>query len=95
MSLPTHRDDHPLVTELISLGTALERLWAAQSHKPGGARQEQLLEWHRANLEFANAALLGQLSLRHWDQDDTYELEGEHVFLPGGWPGWCLCLGVV
>eukprot|EP00976_Prorocentrum_cordatum_P082258 1184743-Prorocentrum_minimum.AAC.2 len=37
-----------------------------------------------ANLEFANAACLSDLSLAFWDQDDPHEIEGDHVFLPGG-----------
>ncbi len=41
------------------------------------------MAWHFANVEFANAAKLGTLSLKHWDQDDPYEMEGDHVFLPG------------
>jgi hypothetical protein len=35
-------------------------------------------------VEFANAACLRSLSLRHWDQDDPYEMLGAHVFIPGG-----------
>jgi hypothetical protein len=82
------------VTELVSLGAALDTLWA-EVQNVGGARQEQLADWHRANLEFANAARLEELSLRHWDQDDLYELEGEHVFLPGalGGPSWGAAAG--
>ncbi|GLC33360.1 hypothetical protein PLESTM_000052900 [Pleodorina starrii] len=49
------------------------------------ARQsDQLFHWHVANLEFANAARAGELSLRHWAQDDPYELLGEHTFTAGG-----------
>lgn len=33
----------------------------------------QILDWHFANLEFANATPLQNLSLKHWDQDDDYE----------------------
>ncbi len=42
------------------------------------------MRWHFSNVEFANAALLGTLSLRGWDQDDPYEMLGAHVFIPGG-----------
>ncbi|PNW80465.1 hypothetical protein CHLRE_07g318651v5 [Chlamydomonas reinhardtii] len=48
------------------------------------AEADQLFHWHVANLEFANAARAGELSLRHWAQDDAYELLGEHAFLAGG-----------
>ena len=40
-------------------------------------RDRQILDWHLANLEFANAAPLDKLSLRHWDQDDDFEFTGE------------------
>eukprot|EP00884_Botryococcus_braunii_P000714 jgi/Botrbrau1/10643/Bobra.53_2s0002.1 len=43
-----------------------------------------LLNWHCANLEFANASLVSSLSMRYWDQDDPYELHGAHCFIPGG-----------
>lgn len=45
--------------------------------------ERQLLDWHFANLEFANAAPLSALSLRTWDQDDPHEMQGAHTFLPG------------
>lgn len=45
--------------------------------------KRQLLDWHMANLEFANAAMLGALSMRSWDQDDPFEIQGSHCFLPG------------
>jgi hypothetical protein len=37
--------------------------------------ESQLLNWHIANLEFANAAPVSSLSLAHWDQDDPHELQ--------------------
>ena len=43
-----------------------------------------MFDWHLANLEYANAARVGNLSLRHWDQDDMWEMPGQHSFLPGG-----------
>ena len=39
-------------------------------------RDRQILDWHFANLEFANAAPLSKLSLKHWDQDDDFEFTG-------------------
>lgn len=39
----------------------------------------QILDWHFANLEFANAAPLSNLSLKHWDQDDDFEFSGNHL----------------
>ena len=39
----------------------------------------QVLDWHFANLEFANATPLSELSLKHWDQDDEFEFAGSHM----------------
>ncbi|KAL2944066.1 Lysine-specific histone demethylase 1-like protein 2 [Bienertia sinuspersici] len=56
----------------------------------------QLLDWHYANLEYANAGCLSELSATYWDQDDPYEMGGDHCFLAGG--NWrlikSLCEGV-
>ena len=49
----------------------------------GNPEERQLLDWHMANLEFANAQLLRRLSMRSWDQDDPHEVPGQHAFLPG------------
>ncbi|GMH38451.1 hypothetical protein BSKO_06335 [Bryopsis sp. KO-2023] len=65
----------------IALGTALEALWNQEEDKRPLKRR--LLDWHLANLEFANASKLDTLSMRGWDQDDPYELLGSHIFLPG------------
>eukprot|EP00854_Cymbomonas_tetramitiformis_P021988 gene21988-26486_t len=46
--------------------------------------EHHILNWHIANLEYANAACMHELSLAHWDQDDPNELQGHHCFLPGG-----------
>lgn len=45
--------------------------------------ESQLLMWHFANLEYANAAMLADLSLAHWDQDDQFEMSGDHCFMTG------------
>lgn len=37
------------------------------------------MDWHFANLEFANATPLSNLSLKHWDQDDDFEFTGNHL----------------
>uniref|UniRef100_T1IY36 Amine oxidase domain-containing protein n=1 Tax=Strigamia maritima TaxID=126957 RepID=T1IY36_STRMM len=37
------------------------------------SRDRQILDWHFANLEFANATPLTNLSLKHWDQDDDFD----------------------
>lgn len=41
------------------------------------SEDRQILDWHFANLEFANATPLQNLSLKHWDQDDDFEFIGE------------------
>eukprot|EP00894_Picocystis_sp_ML_P004140 jgi/Pico_ML_1/54657/g544.t1 len=46
--------------------------------------EQKLIDWHYANLEYANAAPLGNLSLGKWDQDDPFDVIGEHCFLAGG-----------
>ncbi|VUZ55981.1 unnamed protein product [Hymenolepis diminuta] len=46
--------------------------------------ERNLMDWHLANLEFANATELDNLSLLHWDQDDAYELAGDHCIIQGG-----------
>ncbi|KAI9660172.1 MAG: hypothetical protein M1829_006508 [Trizodia sp. TS-e1964] len=45
----------------------------------------QLLNWHFANLEYANAANVDDLSLSGWDQDIGNEFEGEHAEIIGGY----------
>lgn len=67
----------------VSLGTALE----AFRNVYGVAKDPQermLLDWHLANLEYANATLMSNLSMAFWDQDDPYEMGGDHCFIPGG-----------
>ncbi|KAI3675416.1 hypothetical protein L1987_85006 [Smallanthus sonchifolius] len=47
-------------------------------------------------LKYANAGCLSHLSAAYWDQDDPYEMGGDHCFLAGG--NWrlieSLCYGV-
>ena len=45
----------------------------------------RLINWHFANLEYANAANVDKLSLRGWDQDIGNEFEGEHAQVVGGY----------
>ncbi|PON44601.1 Histone lysine-specific demethylase [Parasponia andersonii] len=67
----------------ISLGSVLERL--RQLYAVARNNEErQLLDWHLANLEYANAGCLSDLSATYWDQDDPYEMGGDHCFLAGG-----------
>uniref|UniRef100_T1JI28 Lysine-specific histone demethylase n=1 Tax=Strigamia maritima TaxID=126957 RepID=T1JI28_STRMM len=49
------------------------------------SRDRQILDWHFANLEFANATPLTNLSLKHWDQDDDFEFTGSHLTVRNGY----------
>lgn len=71
------------VAEGISLGQTLETL-REDAGVAEVVSERQLFDWHLANLEYANAGLLSDLSLAFWDQDDPYEMGGDHCFLPGG-----------
>ncbi|TXG67137.1 hypothetical protein EZV62_008412 [Acer yangbiense] len=67
----------------VSLGSVLETL--RQLYGVARSSQErELLDWHLANLEYANAGCLSDLSAVYWDQDDPYEMGGDHCFLAGG-----------
>ena len=78
-----------------SLGSVLETLRLLYSVAQS-TDEKQLLDWHLANLEYANAGCLSNLSAAYWDQDDPYEMGGDHCFLAGG--NWrlikALCEGV-
>ena len=52
-----------------------------------------MLDWHFANLEFANAAPLDKLSLGQWDQDDDFEFTGGHLNLKDGYDQLPVALG--
>lgn len=67
------------VSQDVSLGAALETF-----RDPLNEEEMNLFNWHLANLEYANASLLSRLSLAFWDQDDPYDMGGDHCFLPGG-----------
>ena len=67
----------------ISLGSVLEKLRQLYS-VARSTEEKQLLDWHLANLEYANAGCLSNLSAAYWDQDDPYEMGGDHCFLAGG-----------
>ncbi|XP_069154734.1 protein FLOWERINGUS D-like [Solanum lycopersicum] len=71
------------LSPIISLGEALETL-RKDSSVAMNDEEMNLFNWHLANLEYANASLLSKLSLRFWDQDDPYDMGGDHCFLPGG-----------
>lgn len=78
------RDEMGDISDNVSLSTALETAWQDLPSRTGSVEERQLLDWHMANLEFANAIQLRKLSMKSWDQDDPHELLGTHAFLPGG-----------
>jgi len=49
------------------------------------SRDRQIIDWHFANLEFANATPLTNLSLKHWDQDDGFAFTGYHLTVRNGY----------
>ena len=67
----------------VSLGAALETFRQVYGDAVN-AEEINLFNWHLANLEYANAGLISKLSLAFWDQDDPYDMGGDHCFMPGG-----------
>jgi hypothetical protein len=60
------------------------RLAAAAPVQIWTPKAKRLLDWHVANLEFANATTIDTLSLEHWDQDDHNEFVGPHLTVREG-----------
>ncbi|KAJ1384318.1 Winged helix-like DNA-binding domain superfamily [Sesbania bispinosa] len=84
LGLPLHKAMIEEVKSVdVPLGTALEAF--RRVYKVAEDKEERmLLNWHLANLEYANATLMSNLSMAYWDQDDPYEMGGDHCFIPGG-----------
>ncbi|EEH20791.1 hypothetical protein PABG_03022 [Paracoccidioides brasiliensis Pb03] len=73
-------------TKTQSLGAVMDDgIRQYQKLLPLTPRDMRLLNWHFANLEYANAANVGKLSLSGWDQDMGSEFEGEHAQVVGGY----------
>jgi len=66
-----------------SLGSVLEKLKTLYAVAKS-TDEKQMFDWHLANLEYANAGCLSNLSAANWNQDDPYEMKGDHCFLAGG-----------
>ncbi|XP_018323683.1 lysine-specific histone demethylase 1A [Agrilus planipennis] len=66
-----------------------DKLKELESNPPSdvylSSKDRQILDWHFANLEFANATPLSNLSLKHWDQDDDFEFTGNHLTVRNGY----------
>ncbi|CAG8326533.1 unnamed protein product [Penicillium nalgiovense] len=56
-----------------------------QNMLPVTTKDMRLMNWHFANLEYANATNVNKLSLSGWDQDIGNEFEGEHSQVIGGY----------
>ena len=73
----------------VEQNTIEEKLQELESSPPSdvylSCRDRQILDWHFANLEYANASPLNYLSLAHWDQDDDYEFTGSHMSVQNGY----------
>ena len=69
-----------------TLGAVMDEAVSQYQHLLDLSPQDmRLLNWHFANLEYANAANVGTLSLGGWDQDIGNEFEGEHAQIIGGY----------
>uniref|UniRef100_A0AAQ4R2E9 Lysine (K)-specific demethylase 1a n=1 Tax=Gasterosteus aculeatus aculeatus TaxID=481459 RepID=A0AAQ4R2E9_GASAC len=83
-----HRDLTALCKEyddLVEMQVKLEeKLQELEANPPSdvylSSRDRQILDWHFANLEFANATPLSTLSLKHWDQVYTQTPGGHGAF---------------
>ena len=64
------------------MATSVEQYQHFLDLKPYALR---LMNWHFANLEYANASNVDKLSLGGWDQDIGNEFEGEHAQIVGGY----------
>ncbi|KAF1912410.1 flavin-containing amine oxidoreductase-domain containing protein [Ampelomyces quisqualis] len=75
-----HASDFPTLGQTMDEG--LKQYQSLVDMQP---REMRLLNWHHANLEYANAASVNQLSLSGWDQDMGNEFEGQHTEIIGGY----------
>lgn len=75
-----HASEFPTLGQTMDEG--LRQYQALVDMKP---RDMRLLNWHHANLEYANAVSVNQLSLSGWDQDIGNEFEGQHSEVIGGY----------
>ncbi|KAG0223811.1 hypothetical protein BGW42_005524 [Actinomortierella wolfii] len=88
-AVESHRSNKTEVDNLETSATLGECMdYFVESHPDFGRWTDQELElihWHYANLEFANATPLDKLSLKNWDQDDDFEFSGQHCMVNGGY----------
>ncbi|PNS20271.1 Lysine-specific histone demethylase 1A [Sphaceloma murrayae] len=69
-----------------TLGSTMDEALRQYQHLVQLTPQDmRLLNWHYADLEYANAAMVSQLSLGGHDQDSGNEFEGRHSEVVGGY----------
>ncbi|KAJ5942068.1 hypothetical protein N7516_002236 [Penicillium verrucosum] len=74
------------VSQAQTLGAVMdEGVKQYQNMLPVTTKDMRLMNWHFANLEYANATNVNRLSLSGWDQDIGNEFEGEHSQVIGGY----------
>ncbi|CAM9348964.1 unnamed protein product [Pylaiella littoralis] len=67
-----------------SLGEVLEE--TAREHLAAFSKAElEVWNWHRGNLEISCGADLNELDHLHWNQDDEYDFDGDHVIIKEGY----------
>ncbi|KAK9472946.1 flavin-containing amine oxidoreductase-domain containing protein [Dipodascopsis tothii] len=85
-SLPADRYELPPATGQPSLGQALDaQLSLCRQLVDLSPLDMRLVNWHYANLEYANATCVNNLSLGSWDQDDGNEFAGRHAMIKDGY----------
>lgn len=90
---PGHTVDETLDLDPVASETPTQTLGAVmdegvkqyQQLLPLTPKDMRLVNWHFANLEYANATNVRNLSLPLWDQDIGNEFEGEHAQVIGGY----------
>ena len=76
----------PDVSKYPSLGsTAYYFLEQVRNVGVLSAEDVRAINWHWANLEYANNTNIHNLSLNEWDQDDSHEFSGKHAMLNCGY----------
>ncbi|KAF2221971.1 flavin-containing amine oxidoreductase-domain containing protein [Elsinoe ampelina] len=69
-----------------TLGSTMDEALRQYQHLVQLTPQDmRMLNWHYADLEYANAAMVSQLSLGGHDQDSGNEFEGRHSEVVGGY----------
>ncbi|KAJ8102444.1 flavin-containing amine oxidoreductase-domain containing protein [Lipomyces tetrasporus] len=75
----------PVPPQAPTLGATLDRqLGIVRQLADLTVQDLRLINWHYANLEYANATSVHNLSLGSWDQDDGNEFSGKHAMLENG-----------